>query len=241
LARHSTDPRSPASIVVAYPSIPAALSSPRQIPECLVTASLSALASSLRREVKAAGANVTVAELKLGNFDMGSVTSSPTAAPTHASSRTSQVSSAVAPWHSSQRAALQRQTLGQRSPVRGSAAREFHNAVFDALAPPQTFKAFGRFEWTAHRRADVVYVGSGARMYDVVGRVAPDGLVAFMMGYRRREAGPDAGPTQQERVAPYNFAGSGPASPVRPSHSPEVGAGWGFNSTVSESGIWEKV
>ncbi|KAK4934728.1 hypothetical protein LTR10_024077 [Elasticomyces elasticus] len=240
LANHSTDPKSPASIIIAYPSIPNSLSPPRQIPECLVTSSLSALASSLRREVKAAHANITVSELKLGNFDMGSVASSrttPTQSAYQASSSTSSSSSALMPWHSSQRAALQRKTLGQRSLIRGSSAREFHNAVFDALAPPQTFKAFGRFEWTATRRPEVVFVGSGARIYDVVGRIVPNGLVAFMMGYKTRNTEqPDV---EEGRVSPkpdftqprdISIERINPAAPT-----------WGFGSIGSESGIWEKV
>jgi len=256
LANHSTDPKSPASVVIAYPSIPHSLSPPCKIPESLVTSSLSALASSLRREIKAAKANITVSELKLGNFDMGSVTSAritPTQSAYQAPSNTAPAtaSSALTHWHSSQRAALQRKTLGQRSLIRGSSAREFHNAVFDALAPPQTFKAFGRFEWTATQRAEVVFVGSGARVYDVVGRVAPNGLVAFMMGYRKRqdeEAGAglvmvrglyndyktaDLG---RERERDLSTGSSG-----TPAHAAGPGPSWGFSSVGSESGIWEKI
>ncbi|KAK5458391.1 hypothetical protein LTS15_004471 [Exophiala xenobiotica] len=243
LATHSTDPKSPSSIVIAYPSIPNSLAPPHQIPECLVAASLSALASSLRREVKAANANVTVSELKLGNFDMGSVASS-RSTPTQSAYQTpspSGPSSALTPWHSSQRAALQRKSLGQRSFVRGSSAREFHNAVFDSLAPPQTFKAFGRVEWTATRRPEVVFVGSGARMYDVVGRVMPNSLIALMMGYRRRadeeislrpgRVHQVAEPSAQKRDSSTGSAAAGVAA------SPS----WGSGSAGGESGIWEKV
>ncbi|KIW20189.1 hypothetical protein PV08_00764 [Exophiala spinifera] len=243
LANHSVDPKSPASIVIAYPSIPNSLSPPRQIPECLVTSSLSALASSLKRELKAASANITVSELKLGNFDMGSVTSSrttPTQSAYHASN-TPGASSALMPWHSSQRAALQRKTLGQRSFIRGASAREFHNAVFDALAPPQTFKAFGRFEWTATRRPGVVFVGTGARIYDVVGRIMPDGLVAFMMGHRRRED--DETDVRQARVRHFaqNDQRRRDSSGGSAERGPAASTVWGFGSAGSESGIWEKV
>lgn len=251
LANYSTDPNSPSSIIIAYPSIPHSLSPPRQIPECMITSSLSALASSLRREIAAASANITVSELKLGNFDMGSVTSSfrttPTAAPftTHPSTALTQSHSH---WHSSQRAALQRKSLGQRSLIRGSSAREFHNAVFDALAPPQTFKAFGTVEWTATRRAEVVFVGSGARVYDLVGKFLPGALVAMMMGFHRRRG-------EDEEFA--SAAGARVYQPVRRSRSlsgSDIGrrsgtppgasasaSGWGFHSLGSESGIWEKV
>ena len=192
LATHSLDPKTPSSIVIAYPSIPYSLSPPRQIPECVVTSSLSALATSLRREISAAGAHITVSELKLGNFDMGSVSTSPWTRTTptqstlhpHSSSSTSSSSSALthnpptSHWHSSQRAAHQRKTLGPpHSLIRGSSAREFHNAVFDALAPPQTFRPFGLpwMEFSANKRNGVVFVGSGARMYDLVGKFVPGG------------------------------------------------------------------
>lgn len=245
LANHSTDPKSPASIVIAYPSIPQSLHSPRQIPECLVTSSLSTLASSLRREISAANANITVSELKMGNFDMGSVAGTrvngaqstgrldpSNSALTHANTH----------WHSSQRAAIQRRTLGQRSFIRGSAAREFHNAVFDALAPAQTFKAFGHFEWQSVTRSNVVFVGSGARVYDLIGRFLPGGLVGAMMGFRSRlremdeEHRPSPGGS---RVHPTQFGASGPsglATPVRSSS-----ATWGGNSMGSESAVWEKI
>lgn len=255
LAHHSTDPKSPSSIVIAYPSIPISLAPPRQIPECLVTASLSALAASLRHEIHAANANITVSELKLGNFDMGSVASSSRAGwtnaqyaspPTNSSPphpSTSFSSSAMTHWHSSQRAALQRKSLGQRSLIRGSSAREFHNAVFDALAPPQTFKAFGRFEWTATRRPQVVFVGSGARLYDVAGRVLPNGLVAYMMGYRRpmdEEAGRVyPGKSEPSAAKEPDLAGTGVGTPAAAAQA----STWGFGSvgSESESGIWEKV
>lgn len=262
LANHSTDPKTPSAVVVAYPSIPHSLAAPRQIPECLVTSSLSALASSLRREIHAAGANITVTELKLGNFDMGSVPSSSSPPSRHAppgsSSSSALTHSQQSHWHSSQRAALQRRSLGQRGLIRGSSAREFHNAVFDALAPPQTFKAFGAFEWTASRRhADVVFVGSGARVYDLVGRFVPKGLVAAMMGFSRRcrggsdEADTFSGVGAGVGGGPRVFgtgrrsgstSGAGSRSGTPPGGGGGVSSsGWGFHSLGSESGIWEKI
>lgn len=70
----------------------------------------------------------------------------------------------------------------------GSSARKFHNAVFDALAPPQTFRAFNnsRFEFSFPKRSSTAYVGSGARIYDLCGKLLPSGLVSLMLGYRGR-------------------------------------------------------
>jgi len=230
LANYSTDPRSPSSIVIAYPSIPHALSPPKQIPEVIVTSSLSGLAASLRREVESAAANITVSELKLGNFDLGSVTSRTAGRNVHGSeARLDPSHSAVTHWHSSQRAAIQRTNLGQRSLIKGSSAREFHNAVFDALAPPQTFRAFGKFEWQTQKKSETVFVGSGAALYDVVGKVMPRGLVAWMMGYRSPKTGSSAarGDIDDQDVRVYSISTSNPA--------------WISSSMSSESGIWEKV
>jgi len=125
-------------------------------------------------------------------------------------------------WHSSQRAAAQRSSLGQSNVIKGSSAREFHNAVFDALAPPQTFKAFGKYEWQGRRQSSVVFVGSGARLYDVVGKFMPASLVSWMMGYHQKPA----------MVGLGRRSGSGPSTPSK---------AWGARSVSSESGIWEKV
>lgn len=51
--------------------------------------------------------------------------------------------------------------------MRGSNLKELHAAVFDALLG---------------RKRNVVRVGSGSWVYEVVGRWAPDGLVLWMLG-----------------------------------------------------------
>lgn len=186
LARHSYDPKSPTSIIIAYPSIPASLTPPAEVPSTLISSSLSILAASLRREVAVSSANIVVHELKLGNFDLGS-TYSRTLNRDIFPSPGHEHSQALTHWHSSQRAAAQRSRLGQgRIMKSGSSAREFHNAVFDALAPPQTFKAFNRYEFSFPKRSSTRYVGSGARAYDLCGRFLPSGLVSLMLGYRGR-------------------------------------------------------
>lgn len=269
LANNSLDPKSPSSIVIAYPSIPNSLSPPRQVPECLVTSSLSALASSLRREISAAGAHITVSELKLGNFDMGSISSSPSSTspwsrttPTQSALQSSSSSSSAlthSHWHSSQRAAHQRKTLSGRgsSLIRGSSAREFHNAVFDALAPPQTYHPFGisSLRFSSSTRGQVVFVGSGARTYDLVGKFVPSGLVGLMMGWNRSREGLAQGPGKggEKSMGSKNDGGltRGGDSVYTSSTSPSAsGSGmggsasvWGYQSIESEtaSGIWEKV
>ncbi|KAK5088065.1 hypothetical protein LTR05_002281 [Lithohypha guttulata] len=185
LARHSYDSKAPTSIVIAYPSIPQALNPPAELTSTLVSTSLSALAASLRREITVSSANIVVSELKLGNFDLGSTYSRTFNRDIYPESG-HEHSQALTHWHSSQRAAAQRSRFGQSKSTRGSSAREFHNAVFDALAPPSRYKAFNRWEWGFSKRSSVVFVGSGARVYDLCGKVLPSGLVSLMMGYRRR-------------------------------------------------------
>ena len=189
LARHSYDPSSPTSIIIAYPSIPASLAPPAEVPSTLISTSLSALAASLRRELAASSANIVVHELKLGNFDLGS-TYSRTLNRDMFPSPGHEHSQALTHWHSSQRAAAQRSRLGQSKIMKsGSSAREFHNAVFDALAPPQTFRPFNnaKLEFSFPKRSSTAYVGSGARVYDLCGRLLPAGLVSLMLGYRGRK------------------------------------------------------
>lgn len=240
LMRYSTDPKSPAGIVIAYPSIPQSLTPPSQIPETITTASLSALAGSLRREVRASNSNITVTELKLGNFDLGSVSSASKYlqrslygnASTGSSSSQSSSQLTLTHWHSSQRAAIQRTTLGQSSLIKGSSTREFHNAVFDALAPPQVFKPFGKFEWSSRKKSQVIFVGQGARLYDVVGKVVPPALVQWMMGYRR----------SQDGLSSMSASMSGSGSQIKSDEPTPAASGvWASAGINSESAVWEKV
>jgi Fungal family of unknown function (DUF1776) len=231
LTNSDDDGKSGSSIVIAYPSIPLSLLPPYQAPSLLTISSLSTLAKALRREVNMQSLDIHITELKLGNFDMGSIYARATNTSANASDLESQIrgeSSALTHWHSSQRAALQRSSLGQTSLVRGSALREFHNAIFDSLAPPQRFMAFGVIGWGTTRRPDLVYVGSGARLYDVIGKIVPQGLVGWMMDNSPRKWHSRGAKLAEAVATPKQEASS-------------IGA-WGSNSsTVSESGIWEKV
>lgn len=218
LANNSREAKSPAAIILAYPSISRSLTPPNAIAEIVASSALSSLVSSLRREVHMSGTNLTLTELKMGNFDLGSTPSQPV-------EEGQGQSSALTHWHSSQRAAAQRSRLGQSSLIKGSSAREFHNAVFDALTPPPTFKAFGIYQWRGRSRRSTVYVGSGARLYDIVGRVMPAGLVGWMMGYKRNP----------------QFTGFGNKLGSTPSAKPPAPNVWGGGSANDESGIWEKV
>lgn len=62
-------------------------------------------------------------------------------------------------------------SAGRIRGLRGSSLRELHNAVFDVIDGSEL--------------SDVVRVGLGAALYGFVGRWAPRGLVAWMMGIRK--------------------------------------------------------
>jgi hypothetical protein len=262
LLQHSTT-SSPASVVIAYPSIPASLSPANQIPENIITTSLASLATSLRRELRShpTGSAITVHDLKLGNFDIGSISSSPATShkssshshsPTprgsthqhlHLDPASSQLIHQPSHWHSSQRSQHLRTALTSPSSplIRGSPARFLHNAVFDALAPPPQlfFRAFGRqWDLTSRKRGGTVFVGSGARVYDWVGRWMPGGVVGWAMGLRSRrdewKGLLDARRRQQEGIR------------MRDEEEGDVGGtGPGISQSaygeVSESAVWEKV
>ena len=231
LTNNDDNGKSGSSVVIAYPSIPLSLLPPYQVPSLLTTSSLSTFAKSLRREVNMQSLNINITELKLGNFDLGSTYARATntaANASHLEAQSQGQSSALTHWHSSQRAALQRSSLGQTSLVRGSALREFHNAIFDSLAPPQRFMAFGVLGWGTSRRPSLVYVGSGARLYDFVGKFVPQGLVGWMMdNNHRRWHSQGAKVTEVASAAKQEASSAGV---------------WGSNSSAgSESGMWEKV
>lgn len=166
LSRYSQS-SSPSSIVLAYPSIPRSLDSPNQIPEIITAASISSLTQSLRREIKAANASITLSEIRLGNFDL-------------AQHKPEQALTQQNHWHSSHREST---SSPSRAIIKGSSARDFHNAVFDALAPPVSYRPFNLFDYTISKPSGTTYVGSGARFYAVVGSTLPSGLVGWMMGY----------------------------------------------------------
>lgn len=62
-------------------------------------------------------------------------------------------------------------SAGRIRGLKGSSLRDLHNAVFDVL--------------DGSDKSDVVRVGLGASLYGFVGRFAPRGLVAWMMGIRK--------------------------------------------------------
>jgi hypothetical protein len=263
LQRHST-PACPSSIILAYPSIPSSLSPPNQLPEVLTARSLNSLALSLRRELTTSSPYTTVHELKLGNFDLASTAQSTKSALNHNRSAygcspprgttgatqrldpsQSQLVHTPHAWHSTQRAAQTRSSLGQNPliHIRAAPARELHNAVFDCLAPPQTFKVFGRWDWTVSKRGGTSFVGTGARVYWLVGRWVPDSAVSW--GLRVKEHGIFSSPgrrgvwrdeeqARKSQQEDYARTRRGSSEHVTEPTFTEGASPW-------QSGVWEKV
>ncbi|THC91050.1 hypothetical protein EYZ11_009490 [Aspergillus tanneri] len=173
------------TIVFIYPSISSSLSSPFTGPEVTVTRAMSGFATSLRRELCFLRYNnIDVVELKLGNVDLGLQYRSPQGHIT---------GTEVLSWSAQQRSLYGSQYLSsieQRpvasagpSKIRGSPARTLHYAVLDALEPPSK-----DFLGRRTAKTPVLYVGRGARTYNIIGEWVPASLVGWMLGLRSGQA-----------------------------------------------------
>lgn len=70
--------------------------------------------------------------------------------------------------------------------AKGTSLRELHNDIFDAIV-------------RGKGRNGTIFVGSGSRMYDLVGNLVPSGIVGWMMGSRKEDAEmPTLGKTEHE-------------------------------------------
>ncbi|CAG8027663.1 unnamed protein product [Penicillium salamii] len=169
------------TLLFAYPSISSSLSAPYAGPEVAATRAISGFADSLRQELRLLeNSNVSVVELRLGNIDLG---------PVFRAGQSQIAGTEVLAWSTQQRALYASQYLNsvEQRPVasagpgtvRGSPARKLHYAILDALEPTSR-NVFGQ----KTTKKSVMYVGRGARSYNLIGAWVPSGLVALMMGYR---------------------------------------------------------
>ncbi|XHF98293.1 hypothetical protein AWENTII_001849 [Aspergillus wentii] len=183
------------TIILAYPSISSSLSAPYAGPEVTTAHALTGFANSLRRELKLLQhGNVDVVELRLGNIDFGSQ---------NRGGQSHITGTEVLAWSTQQRALYGEQYLSsieQRpvasagpSTVRGSPARNLHYAVQDALEPV-TKNMFGQ----KTTKKSVLYVGRGARTYNIIGQWVPGGLVGMMMGLKAPAASPSTSGSSSE-------------------------------------------
>jgi len=141
------------TILFLSPSITPALTPPAHGAESVVTGALQHYISTLRRELGPQNANVV--ELKLGHFDFGSSTES-------------RQQIVLAPRAEATKKRLELLGL-EKTMVQGSPLRSLHNGVFDAIV-------------RGKGKNGIVFVGQGSRMYDLVRKLVPTGVVGWMMG-----------------------------------------------------------
>ncbi|KAI1638301.1 hypothetical protein F4809DRAFT_600277 [Biscogniauxia mediterranea] len=165
----------PPKVLVFTPSIISSINPPFHAPEATVCSALSAFTEVLSAELRPLGIPVT--HIQLGTFDFSSFT--PHHSHPHHQSNLLPTAE-TRQWPEAARLAFAKNYVSQSTSaisagrirgLRGSSLRDLHNAVFDVLDGSDT--------------SPVVRVGLGAGLYGFVGRWAPRGLVAWMMGIRR--------------------------------------------------------
>ncbi|KAK6949557.1 hypothetical protein Daesc_009640 [Daldinia eschscholtzii] len=174
-------------VLVFTPSIISSINPPFHAPEATVCSALSAFTEVLTAELRPLAIPVT--HIQLGTFDFAGFT--PTRpGPSGPTTTTHLPTTGLHPlltspaetlqWPESARRTYGRNYMSQSASaisagrirgLRGSSLRELHNAVFDVI--------------DGSDQSDVVRVGLGAGLYGFVGRWAPRGLVAWMMGIRK--------------------------------------------------------
>ncbi|KAI1378889.1 DUF1776-domain-containing protein [Hypoxylon crocopeplum] len=171
---HGEKPETP-KVLVFTPSIISSINPPFHAPEATVCSALSAFTEVLTAELRPLAIPVT--HIQLGTFDFSSFT------PVRPAPNTPGLlppANEPLQWPESARHAYGRNYVSQSSSavsagrirgLRGSSLRDLHNAVFDVI--------------DGSEQSDVVRVGLGAGLYGFVGRWAPRGLVAWMMGIRK--------------------------------------------------------
>lgn len=169
-----------ARVLMLTPGIVPALRPAFHGVESTVVGALEGFTASLRSELATLGINVC--HLKMGTFDTSSL------GERQALQRDWRAD--ILSWAAHARNAYAENYLSQseegqgvglltkRKGSRASPLRELNNAVFDALTQ--------RRPWAVRR------VGRGSLAYDMIGSTLPSGLVAWMMGLRRRRQDSDA-------------------------------------------------
>jgi NAD(P)-dependent dehydrogenase (short-subunit alcohol dehydrogenase family) len=168
-------------VLVCTPSIISSINPPFHAPEATVCSALSAFTEVLAAELRPL--DIPVTHMQLGTFDFAGFTPAANSRLLHQHGLLPAPEDADAlPWPDAARHVYGRNFVSQSGSaisagrikgLRGTALREFHNAVFDVIDGSIT--------------SGTVRVGLGASVYGFVGRWVPRGLVAWMMGIRRAE------------------------------------------------------
>ncbi|KAI0399855.1 DUF1776-domain-containing protein [Xylaria palmicola] len=161
-------------VLVFTPSIISSINPPFHAPEATVCSALAAFTEVLTAELRPL--RIPVTHLQLGTFDFTGFVPArgphgPGLLPPSAETRQWPEAARFAYARNFEAQSVSAISAGRIRGLRGSSLRDLHRAVFDVLDGSEA--------------ADVVRVGLGAGLYGLVGRWAPRGLVAWMMGVRR--------------------------------------------------------
>ncbi|KAL8711262.1 MAG: hypothetical protein Q9225_007148, partial [Loekoesia sp. 1 TL-2023] len=149
-----------ASILFLTPTNTPSLSPPSHGIENVIAGGMERYISTLRKEMSSPQ-TTNIVQFKLGAFDDASDRDAfkMAVALRHDKNTSDGSPDAVSP------------STTEPSKVRGTPLRELHLAVFDAIVG---------------KRRGTIYVGRGSRMYHSLGKFAPEGLVAWMLGLKTR-------------------------------------------------------
>lgn len=161
------------------PSVISSLAPAGHAIESVIAGGLQRYINSLRRETSDSRLNIV--EIKMGSFDYGEDANSAAEERNAAQSQIVPRSEIMA-WNPLRRTRYVREQLGLRpKESKGTSLRQLHHNVFDAIVRQKGYNG-------------TIFVGRGSRMYDVVGKWAPNGLVKWMLG--RNAPAPAAHPPE---------------------------------------------
>lgn len=144
------------TLLFLNPSINTSFTAPSHAAESVITGGIQQYISTLRKEISSQ--DVSLVEVKLGHFNYE------TAQANHQQLVISQSSSRA---DAAERRVKQ---LGvMKHAVKGSSLRLLQNGVFDAIV-------------RGKGRNGTIFVGQGSRVYDLVGRWIPAGVIGWMLG-----------------------------------------------------------
>ena len=149
------------------PSIISSLAPAGHAVESVMAGGMQRYIKSLRKETSSSSMNIV--QIKMGSFDYGADASGAAEERDTAQSQIVPRSEIMA-WNPMRRSRYVREQLGLRpKESKGTSLRQLHHNVFDVISRR---KGSG----------GTIFVGSGSRMYDLFGKLAPDGLVERMLG-----------------------------------------------------------
>lgn len=145
------------SILFLTPSITTSLAPASHAAESVIAGGLQQYIYTLRKEAQ--GQDLNVVQFMLGNFDYGLAVDD---------DQQQLVISQHLSVADATRQRLEKQGLAKKA-AKGTSLRELHNEIFDAIV-------------RGKGRNGTIFVGSGSRTYDLVGKWVPSGIVGWMMG-----------------------------------------------------------